>query len=88
MPHVFTCSSYLTLWMKCCVLSSLQIIHFVNRDSVGLAKDFQTLGFLPQEIDIAPIAKALNETFGDEGTKSQLDFQVVPLFLKIMVCSF
>ncbi|OAE27082.1 hypothetical protein AXG93_4278s1010 [Marchantia polymorpha subsp. ruderalis] len=64
------------------------IIHFVNRDSVGLAKDFQTLGFLPQEIDIAPIAKALNETFGDEGTKSQLDFQGIMTQLSDVMYQF
>ena len=56
-----------------------QLIHFVNRDSEGLAKDF--VMFIPVGTDLEPIARELRESFGDEGTKSQLDFQVPNLNL-------
>ncbi|KAL2629763.1 hypothetical protein R1flu_014449 [Riccia fluitans] len=64
------------------------IIHFVNRDSVGLAKDFKILGFIPKETDTAPIAQALRETFGEEGTKSQLDFQGIMTQLSDVMYQF
>lgn len=51
----------------------------MNRDSEGLAKDFVMLDFIPVGTDLEPIAHELRESFGDEGTKSQLDFQVSKL---------
>lgn len=54
---------------------------------MGLAKDFKILGFLPKEIDIAPIAQALKETFGVEGTKSRLDFQVYLALPNVILCA-
>jgi aarF domain-containing kinase len=48
----------------------------VNRDSEGLAKDFVMLDFIPPGTDLGPIAHELQASFGDEETKSQLDFQV------------
>lgn len=51
------------------------LIHFVNRDSEGLAKDFVMLDFIPPGTDLGPIAHELQASFGDEETKSQLDFQ-------------
>lgn len=62
-----------------CVWLSAQLIHFVNRDSEGLAKDFVMLDFIPVGTDLEPIARELRESFGDERTKSQLDFQVPKL---------
>ncbi|CAM6042332.1 unnamed protein product [Sphagnum compactum] len=51
------------------------LVHFVNRDSEGLAKDFVMLDFIPPGTDLGPIAHELQASFGDEETKSQLDFQ-------------
>lgn len=68
-----------------CVWLCAQLIHFVNRDSEGLAKDFVMLDFIPVGTDLEPIARALRESFGDEGTKSQLDFQVPKLILYTLV---
>lgn len=62
-----------------------QLIHFVNRDSEGLAKDFVMLDFIPVGTDLEPIARELRESFGDEGTKSQLDFQVPKLTLYSLI---
>ncbi|EFJ34697.1 hypothetical protein SELMODRAFT_166503 [Selaginella moellendorffii] len=51
------------------------LVHFVNRDSEGLAQDFLSLGFTPHGSDLKPIVHALRKSFGDEKTKAQLDFQ-------------
>lgn len=50
-------------------------MHFVNRDSLGLANDFLSLGFIPEGVDIRLVSDALNASFGD-GRKQSLDFQV------------
>ncbi|MCO5599660.1 hypothetical protein L7F22_053765 [Adiantum nelumboides] len=51
------------------------LVHFVNRDSVGLANDFSGLGFVPKGADLDEIAIELRASFGDETSKAQLDFQ-------------
>jgi hypothetical protein len=33
----------------------LQLVHFVNKDAIGLARDFVTLGFLPRQTGNGPI---------------------------------
>ncbi|KAL7150651.1 hypothetical protein ABFS83_05G128200 [Erythranthe nasuta] len=50
------------------------LVHFVNRDSLGLANDFLSLGFLPEGIDIQSVSDALQTSFGD-GTRLSQDFQ-------------
>ncbi|XP_016499691.1 uncharacterized protein LOC107818246 isoform X1 [Nicotiana tabacum] len=50
------------------------LVHFVNRDSMGLANDFLSLGFLPDGVDIQSVSDALQASFGD-GTKQSQDFQ-------------
>ncbi|XP_073144094.1 uncharacterized protein [Henckelia pumila] len=50
------------------------LVHFVNRDSLGLANDFLSLGFLPEGVDIHSVSDALQASFGD-GTKLSQDFQ-------------
>ena len=50
-------------------------MHYVNRDAEGLAADFASLGFLPPGTPLAPIAGALRESFGEEGSRANLDFQ-------------
>ncbi|KAL5782944.1 hypothetical protein ACOSP7_007973 [Xanthoceras sorbifolium] len=50
------------------------LVHFVNRDSLGLAKDFLSLGFLPEGVDIQSVSDALQASFGD-GTRQSQDFQ-------------
>lgn len=50
-------------------------MHFVNRDSLGLANDFLSLGFIPEGIDIQLVSEALQASFGD-GTRQSQDFQV------------
>lgn len=58
----------------------LQLVHFVNRDSLGLANDFLSLGFIPEGADILLIADALRTSFSDESRRSN-DFQVcIPSF--------
>ncbi|GAQ89122.1 ABC1 family protein [Klebsormidium nitens] len=51
------------------------LVHFVNRDALGLASDFVTLGFLPPQTELARVAAALRESFGTEGRRMKLDFQ-------------
>lgn len=50
-------------------------MHFVNHDSLGLAKDYLSLGFIPEGADIQSVADALQTSFGD-GTQQSKDFQV------------
>ncbi|XP_058068081.1 uncharacterized protein LOC131217240 isoform X4 [Magnolia sinica] len=54
------------------------LVHFVNRDSLGLANDFLSLGFVPEGEDIQLIADALKASFGDESRQTQ-DFQVAAI---------
>ncbi|KAH7436541.1 hypothetical protein KP509_05G025200 [Ceratopteris richardii] len=51
------------------------LVHFVNRDSLGLANDFLVLGFVPKGANLQDIAVELHASFGDEKSKAQLDFQ-------------
>lgn len=51
-------------------------MHFVNRDSLGLANDFLSLGFLPEGVDVYSVSDALSASFGD-GTRLSQDFQVL-----------
>ncbi|XP_026457987.1 uncharacterized protein LOC113358599 isoform X3 [Papaver somniferum] len=50
------------------------LVHYVNRDSLGLANDFLSLGFIPEGVDIQAVADALKASFGD-GTRQSQDFQ-------------
>ncbi|XP_047944209.1 uncharacterized protein slr1919 [Salvia hispanica] len=50
------------------------LVHFVNRDSLGLANDFLSLGFLPEGVDVYSVSDALRTSFGD-GTRLSQDFQ-------------
>ncbi|XP_075506081.1 uncharacterized protein LOC142543011 [Primulina tabacum] len=50
------------------------LVHFVNRDSLGLANDFLSLGFLPEGVDIYSVSDALQASFGD-GTRLSQDFR-------------
>ncbi|KAF2287297.1 hypothetical protein GH714_039568 [Hevea brasiliensis] len=50
------------------------LVHFVNRDSLGLANDFLSLGFIPEGVDIQSVSDALQASFGD-GTKQSRDFE-------------
>ncbi|CAA2974085.1 uncharacterized aarF domain-containing kinase At1g79600, chloroplastic [Olea europaea subsp. europaea] len=52
------------------------LVHFVNRDSLGLANDFLSLGFLPEGVDIHAVSDALRASFGD-GTRQSQDFQSI-----------
>ena len=40
------------------------VVHLINRDFTGLAKDFQTLGFLSPTADLTPIVPALEDVLG------------------------
>ncbi|KAF2293476.1 hypothetical protein GH714_002133 [Hevea brasiliensis] len=53
-----------------------QLVHFVNRDSLGLANDFLSLGFIPEGVDIQSVSDALQASFGD-GTKQSRDFEAI-----------
>ncbi|GAV77840.1 ABC1 domain-containing protein [Cephalotus follicularis] len=50
------------------------LVHYVNRDSLGLANDFLSLGFIPEGVDIQSVSDALQASFGD-GTGQSHDFQ-------------
>ncbi|KAL3500262.1 hypothetical protein ACH5RR_039355 [Cinchona calisaya] len=52
------------------------LVHFVNRDSLGLASDFLSLGFIPEGVDIQSVSDALKASFGDGSRQSQ-DFQSI-----------
>ena len=52
-----------------------QLVHYVNRDSLGLANDFLSLGFITEGVDIKSVADALQAAFAD-GTRQSHDFQV------------
>lgn len=56
-------------------LCLFQLVHFVNRDSLGLANDFLSLGFIPEGVDVQSVSDALHASFGD-GTRQSKDFQV------------
>ncbi|XP_065636521.1 uncharacterized protein LOC111986932 isoform X3 [Quercus suber] len=53
-----------------------QLVHYVNRDSLGLANDFLSLGFITEGDDIKSVADALQAAFAD-GTRQSQDFQGV-----------
>lgn len=72
--------------VACVCVCVLQLIHFVNRDSEGLARDFVMLDFIPVGTDLEPVARELRLSFGDEGTKVQMDFQVSESFLFTFPC--
>jgi len=50
-------------------------VHYVNRDSLGLANDFLSLGFITEGDDIKSVADAMQAAFAD-GTRQSQDFQV------------
>ncbi|XP_050219066.1 uncharacterized protein LOC126669607 [Mercurialis annua] len=52
------------------------LVHFVNRDSLGLANDFLSLGFIPEGIDIKSVSDALQASFGD-GIRQSRDFEAI-----------
>uniref|UniRef100_J3MKK4 ABC1 atypical kinase-like domain-containing protein n=2 Tax=Oryza brachyantha TaxID=4533 RepID=J3MKK4_ORYBR len=52
------------------------LVHYVNRDSLGLANDFHSLGFVPEGTDLHAVADALHVSFGD-GRRQSNDFQGV-----------
>ncbi|KAL6611315.1 hypothetical protein ACP70R_039243 [Stipagrostis hirtigluma subsp. patula] len=52
------------------------LVHYVNRDSLGLANDFHSLGFIPEGTDLHAVADALRVSFGDVRRQSN-DFQGV-----------
>lgn len=56
------------------------LVHFVNRDSLGLANDFLSLGFIPEGVDIQLVSEALQASFGD-GTRQSQDFQAIMIQL-------
>ncbi|CAJ2643687.1 uncharacterized protein slr1919 [Trifolium pratense] len=53
------------------------IVHFVNRDSLSLANDFLSLGFIPEGVDIHLVSDALQASFSDRSyrTGESQDFQ-------------
>ncbi|XP_020265885.1 uncharacterized protein LOC109841358 [Asparagus officinalis] len=50
------------------------LVHYVNRDSSGLANDFLSLGFIPDGTDVQLVADALRASFGSD-TRQSNDFQ-------------
>ncbi|WOK95012.1 hypothetical protein Cni_G03717 [Canna indica] len=50
------------------------LVHYVNRDSWGLANDFLSLGFIPDGTDLHFVADAFHASF-DAGSRQSNDFQ-------------
>jgi aarF domain-containing kinase len=59
-------------------------VHYVNRDSLGLANDFHSLGFVPEGTDLHAVASALRVAF-DDGRRQSNDFQVINVLHSIIV---
>ncbi|MFN9629712.1 MAG: ABC1 kinase family protein [Cyanobacteriota bacterium] len=55
------------------------VVHLVNRDFGKLSQDFVSLGFLSEEVDLAPIVPAFEVVFGQalEMGVSRMDFKAV-----------
>ena len=55
------------------------VVHLVNRDFASLSKDFVSLGFLDEEVDLEPIVPAFETVFGQalEMGVSRMDFKAV-----------
>ena len=62
-----------------------QLVHFVNRDSLGLANDFLSLGFIPEGVDIQSVSDALQASFS-EGARHSKDFQVCACGFEMRSC--
>ncbi|OAY70063.1 Uncharacterized protein ACMD2_22316 [Ananas comosus] len=52
------------------------LVHYVNRDSLSLANDFHSLGFIPDGTDLQSVADALSTSFSARSRQSN-DFQVI-----------
>ncbi|XP_020109732.1 uncharacterized protein LOC109725082 isoform X2 [Ananas comosus] len=52
------------------------LVHYVNRDSLSLANDFHSLGFIPDGTDLQSVADALSTSFSARSRQSN-DFQGV-----------
>ncbi|PUZ69526.1 hypothetical protein GQ55_2G116000 [Panicum hallii var. hallii] len=63
------------------------LVHYVNRDSLGLANDFHSLGFVPEGTDLHAVADALQLSFGDVRRQSN-DFQGVMYHLYDVMYEF
>ena len=55
------------------------VVHLVNRNFASLSKDFVSLGFLSEEVDLEPIVPAFEGVFGQalEMGVSRMDFKAV-----------
>ncbi|MFZ4803449.1 MAG: ABC1 kinase family protein [Synechococcus lacustris] len=55
------------------------VVHLVNRNFDALSKDFVTLGFLAEEVNLKPIVPAFEQVFGQaiELGVSRMDFKAV-----------
>jgi predicted unusual protein kinase regulating ubiquinone biosynthesis (AarF/ABC1/UbiB family) len=55
------------------------VVHLVNRNFAALSKDFVSLGFLGEEVDLEPIVPAFEKVFGQalEMGVSRMDFKAV-----------
>ncbi|MFQ6539553.1 MULTISPECIES: ABC1 kinase family protein [Aphanothece] len=55
------------------------VVHLVNRNFDQLSKDFVTLGFLAEDVDLKPIVPAFESVFGQalEMGVSRMDFKAV-----------
>jgi predicted unusual protein kinase regulating ubiquinone biosynthesis (AarF/ABC1/UbiB family) len=55
------------------------VVHLVNRNFGKLSKDFVSLGFLAEDVDLSPIVPAFEQVFGQalEMGVSRMDFKAV-----------
>ncbi|KAJ6834206.1 uncharacterized protein M6B38_336185 [Iris pallida] len=63
------------------------LVHYVNRDSLGLANDFLSLGFIPDGTDVQLVADSLRASFSKE-TRQSNDFEGVMIQLYDIMYDF
>lgn len=66
------------------------VVHLVNRDFEGLAKDYVKLEFLKPDTDLTPIIPALNQVFGNAlgASVAELNFKSITDQMSAMMYEF
>ncbi len=66
------------------------VVHLVNRDFDGLAKDYVKLDFLKPDTDLTPIIPALNQVFGNAlgASVAELNFKSITDQMSAMMYEF
>lgn len=67
------------LTVHACISIIEAVVHLVNRDFVSLTELYRRMGFIPQDVDAAPIVNALKDALPDvlNAPVGQLNFKNV-----------